>query len=373
VTVQFNGDRLRVLRRFHDLSQRDLGARIGSPASTITGYERGRARPKGLALDALCAALDVNPEFFFDLTKDDEFQEAETNFRSLARTPEHLRKKILAHATLFAILMDYLTREVVALPRFNIPQASATTLDDLEVAAERCRVEMGVDLDRPIKSVTHMAEHAGVLVTVLDKSVSKEVDAFSRYGATSLIVLNPAKESATRARFDVAHEIAHGVLHRSGIPVELKVKEDQADYFASALLMPRQTFAREFWAHGRHRDWPQLFELKERWGASVSAIVVRAFHLGMIDAAEYRRRCKVMSKRGWFRSPEPVEPERESPQLFNVALNRFQRETGKTTAGIAADLNWTPTLFTEVTGVPVRDEGAVTSFEEFRQRRMSSG
>ena len=364
--MRFNGDRLRLLRRFRDLSQRDLGERIGSPASTITGYERGRATPKGLA-------LDVAPDFFFEEVRDDEFQEPETNFRSLARTPDRLRKKVLAQATLFGILVHYLTREVIALPNFNIPAVTANTLNDVEQGAERCRVEMGVGVDGPIDNVTHMAEHAGVVVTVLGQQVGKDLDAFSRYGATNLIVLNSAKESATRRRFDVAHEIAHGALHRGGIPIELKQKEDQADYFASALLMPQRSFAREFWALGSQRDWSHLFELKARWGVSVVAMIVRAYHLGLIDAAEYRRRCKLMAKRGWFRSPEPGEPEAETPQLFRIALRRFQNETGKSTRQIAEELHWTPSLFTEVTGVSVEtDDPAVTSFAEFRQRRMNA-
>lgn len=371
--MRFNGDRLRVLRRFHDLSQRDLGERIGSPASTITAYERGRATPKGLALDALCAALDVRAEFFFDWTPFKEFQEAEANFRSLARTPDHLRKKIVAHASLFGLVLEYLTREVT-LPKFRVPALTVRTDEDIENAAEQCRIEFGVGADAPINSVTHMVEHAGVMVTVLDKKVSKEVDAFSLYADTNLIVLNPAKESPTRMRFDIAHEVAHGVLHRSGIPMDHGEKEQQADYFASALLLPKRSFAREFWGLGRHWDWPQLFELKQRWGVSVVAMIVRAYQLGLIDAAEYRRRCKLMSKRGWFRSPEPVEPEFEVPQLFGIAFDRFQDETGKSVAGIAADLKWTPTMFTHVTGISTEVEGpTVTSFEEFRQRRLGAG
>ncbi|MBA3655729.1 MAG: ImmA/IrrE family metallo-endopeptidase [Gemmatimonadaceae bacterium] len=379
--MKFNGDRMRVLRRFHDLSQRELGETIGSPASTITAYERGRSTPKGLALDALCAALNVQSEFFFDWTPFKEYQEPDANFRSLARTPAHLRDKIVAHASLFGLVIEYLTKDVITLPEFRLPSITVKNYDDIEQAAERCRIELGVGAIGPIGDVIHVAEHAGVVVTVLDKKVSKEVDAFSLYGTNSLIVLNPAKESATRMRFDVAHEIAHGSLHRNSIPMDLGEKEDQAHYFASAFLMPKRSFAREFWNLGTHRDWPQLFELKERWGVSVVAIIVRAYQLGLIDAAEYRRRCKMMSKRGWFRSPEPMEPACEVPQLFGIALRRFSEETGKGAREIASELNWTPTMFTDVTGIstdatPITTEfeaTPVTSFEEFRQRKLSAG
>jgi Zn-dependent peptidase ImmA (M78 family) len=187
------------------------------------------------------------------------------------------------------------------------------------------------------------------------------------------MVLNPAKASATRARFDILHELAHGTLHRTGIPMDHAVKEDQADYFAGAALLPKRSFAREFWGLGRRRDWEGFFDLKAKWGASVVAIVVRAYQLGLMDAAEYRRRCKDMSKRGWFRSPEPAERDAEKPELFHIVLRRFQEETGKTITSIVADLKWTPALWTDVTGVsPPSPEGpTVTSFEEFRQRRLT--
>lgn len=378
----FNGDRLRVLRRFHDLTQRRLAEEIGSPTTAITGYERGRTEPKGLALDALCAVLKVEADYFFTARVDDEFREHETNFRSLTDTPDRLREKVLAHATLFGTVLRVLTTKA-KLPALKLPTIQASTRDEIERAAETCRVEWGVGVDAPIHSVTLMLERAGIVVTVLDSEISRKVDAFSRYGATNLIVLNPAKGSATRTRMDLAHEAAHGALHRSALTPELRVREDQAKHFASALLLPQKAFAREFWALGKTRDWPQLVELKRRWGASVPAIVTRSYHLGLMDAAEYRRRYKYMSKEGWLTGTEPAEPEHEKPQLFSLMLQRYQSETGKSTLAIANDLHWTPELFRQITGVdavadptsdaPSADRPKVSSFEAFRLRKMAAG
>ena len=377
--MAFNGDRLRILRRFHNLTQRDLAERIGSPTTAITGYERGHREPKGIILDALCAALSVDLEYFFASQPGDEFLEHETNFRSLLGTPDRLKKQVLAHATLFGTLLGVLTTKV-KLPTLRLPSIRVTTLEDIEHAAEQCRAEWGVGTDAPIHDVTLMLERAGIVVTVLDREVSKKVDAFSRYGATNLIVLNPAKGSTTRTRMDLAHEAAHGVLHQHGLPIEFGVREDQAKYFASALLLPQRAFASEFCALAK-RDWQSLIELKRRWGASVAAIVMRSYHLGLIDAAEYRRRYKEMSREGWLRG-EPAEPNAESPQLFALALQRYQTETGKSTRAIADDLGWSPDLFRRVTGVDAVDVGpqgtepdneTVTSFEAYRLRKQANG
>ena len=368
----FAGERLRLLRRFFNLTQRELGQRVGSPASAINAYERGLREPKGLVLDALGAALQARPAFFFSSVRDDEFQENETNFRSLVSTPERVRRHVLAHTTLFGVLLEYLGT-VIKLPTPKFPAISITGPDDIEHAAEACRVEWGVGVDAPIANVTHMMELAGVVITTIHTDVGNKVDAFSRYGRTNLIVLNPAKGSATRLRMDVVHEAGHGALHRGGQPSSIPEREEQAKQFGSALLMPRAAFAREFWSLGRSRSWEQLFALKARWGASVSAIVVRSFQLGLIDAAEYRRRYKYIAKSGWLRGNEPSEPLREEPQWFTLAFDKFQSTTGKSAKTIADELGWTPDLFTSISGIdasPVENAN-VTSFAEFRQRRFS--
>src|SRR5438132_1220295 len=113
------------MRRFHNHTQRSLGEVIGSSASAITSYERGQAEPKGLTLDALCAALEVGREYFFD-PEPDEFREHETNFRSLVATPDRLRKKILAHATLFGTLLELLATKVRP-PALKLPEIHADT------------------------------------------------------------------------------------------------------------------------------------------------------------------------------------------------------------------------------------------------------
>ena len=202
--MPFVGDRLRLLRRFQNLTQRELGGLIGSPASAINAYERGLREPKGLVLDALAAALHARARFFVSATRDDEFQEHETNFRSLVSTPERVRRHVLAQATLFGVLLEYMG-QVIRLPTPKFPAVTVSTSDDIERAAERCRVEWGVGTDAPIANVTHMMELAGVVVTSLHTEVSKKVDSFSRYGRTNLIVLNPAKGSATRVQIGRAH------------------------------------------------------------------------------------------------------------------------------------------------------------------------
>ena len=57
----FDGARLRALRHRANLSQRALGARIGTDETVIANYENGRAAPRVDRLGQLALALGASP------------------------------------------------------------------------------------------------------------------------------------------------------------------------------------------------------------------------------------------------------------------------------------------------------------------------
>lgn len=367
--MSFNGTRLRIARTFNDLTQRDLATRVALSHPLIGDYEKGRKDPKGDILDALAVVLGVEPQFFFE-HDEDEFVEAESNFRRRISASDRLRKKVLAQATLFGIVLKYLGRHV-RFPSFDIPEIQVASVEDVELAAEECRRHWKLGLDTPISSMTRVLENAGVVLVQADEETATKVDAFSRFGDISIVVLNNAKGSASRTFFDTAHELGHGVMHRGKRQIPLDQREAEADRFAGAFLLPRQQFSREFLGAGRH-DWGYLLELKQHWGASVQAIIYRAYQLGLLDAAEFRLRFRYLSKKGW-RTDEPQEPQSDEPEVFKLALERFSKDTGKGPIEIARGLHWSRSLFTRVTGVPLQpnDTSTVVSLHEYRQRAAS--
>jgi len=367
--MSFNGTRLRVARTFKDLTQRDLAEKVAVSHPLIGEYEKGRKEPKGDILEALAAVLDVDSGFFFE-HDEDEFKEPESNFRRRISASDRLRKKVLAQATLLGVVVKYLNR-FVRLPAFDIPNLLVATEEDVEIAAERCRERWKLGLDTPIASMSRVLENAGVVLVQADPDTATKVDAFSRFGDVSVVVLNGAKGSTSRTFFDTAHELGHGVMHRTKRQIPLAQREAEADRFAGAFLLPREQFAREFFGAGRS-DWGYLLELKRHWGVSLQAIIYRAYQLGLIDAAEYRVRFRYIAKRGW-RTDEPEEPSSDEPELFRLALQRFTADTGNTVAELVRALRWKPSLFTAVTGVDVTAPNGsnVVSLHEYRQRVAS--
>jgi len=355
----FNGERLRLLRQFHSLTQANLGEAVAVSQVAIADYENNKKEPIEEVEIALASVLRVLPAFFRE-GGDELFSEDEYNFRRRMSATERLKKKVAAQASLFGIVVRRLRSEVV-LPPLNIPPIQADTEEEVEVAAEKARVHWGLGTDGPIDNMTRVLERAGVVTVVADAETATKVDAFSRFGETSVVVMNWAKGSTSRSFFDAAHETGHGVLHFRAARKPLEQRETEAQWFAGAFLMPRKAFAKAYWAGGGGK-WENFLELKRQWGTSIQAIIVRAYQLCLMDPPVYRQTFQQLSKRGW-RTDEPEEPAPEAPELFSSAIKKL----GRPVRDFARELNMTSELFSQVTGEPITE--GVSSISEYMLRR----
>lgn len=171
--------------------------------------------------------------------------------------------RVLAHGTLFGTLVNYIDR-TLTLPAYRVPAMRVESVEEIERAAEECRKHLELGRDLPVKNLTRAVERAGVVVTRFE-GCSTKIDAFSRAGSRSVIILNTEKDAPARSRFDLAHELGHLVMH-GGRTTGDPDTEKEADRFASALLLPRAGYAPEF-PRGQRLDWGALFQ-RERPGAS---------------------------------------------------------------------------------------------------------
>jgi Zn-dependent peptidase ImmA (M78 family) len=139
-------------------------------------------------------------------------------------------------------------------------------------------------------------------------------------------------------------------MHRE-VPTGSQETELSADQFASAFLLPKTAFAREF--RTRRFSWEHVFEIKRHWQVSAAAIVRRARDLGFMDETSYRRAFQHMSFMKWRTEGEPYEPQFQEPELFLNALNALGNGVSKTILELCADLNLSPKTFADVTGFVV--------------------
>lgn len=352
-TGRFLGKNLQVARHFHGLTQSDLAARVGSSThAAIANYERGTRQPTPDFLRELCRALDFEKGFFFTPLSA-AFNEELFNFRKRENTPLYTKNQAISHIVLFAALVAFFDA-VLELPEPNIPEIRCETEEGIERAAETCRFRWSLG-DRPVSSITRVVENAGAVVTRFDFDEEAEghVDAFSHTTDRGIIVVNSMKGSS-RTLFDLAHELGHLVMH-GGMVTGTPPLEQQADFFASAFLLPRVAMHREFPRPVDERlDWDALFAFKQRWRVSVQATLRRAYTLQIISHATYHKAFKHISYKGW-RKREPCESELERPELVVEAFHTLKQESGQDTWDVTRQLNWRPATMRKVAGVEVED------------------
>jgi Zn-dependent peptidase ImmA (M78 family)/DNA-binding XRE family transcriptional regulator len=317
---RFSGNALLQARGWRSFSQRELAERSSVSAETIRKLESGLVeRPSCLTVGALAEALSV-PISFLEKEPEESPPAHSLHMRSRRRVKQSYVGHVLAVAGVFSRVVARL-EDQFDFPPEHFPRFDPSSSETIEHAAAECRRLWGIHADAPIGQMVRVLENAGAIVGTFEES-DDSVDALSWHRTRPLILLRRVGSSVSRARFSLAHECGHIVLHR-GIPTGDLETEAQADAFASALLLPAAAFWREFPRPKGRLDWHGLVEFKKRWGVSIQATMRRAFDLGIVGASVYRWFHIRVSQLGW-RTAEPGEPNYfEAPEMLAAALTEL--------------------------------------------------
>ena len=148
----------------------------------------------------------------------------------------------------------------------------------------------------PIADLQLTLEENGIIVTGFDTNDSK-IDAFSQRtlidnGDVFFIAVGQGEKPKGRIFFDMAHELGHILLHPWSESLDLigkeefKMRETQANMFASAFLLPQESFLQEIQAYPT--DLNYYLHLKKRWNCSMQAMIYRAHQLKAITDNQYQ-------------------------------------------------------------------------------------
>lgn len=311
------GERVRAVRQLLSISQVDLAAATGISQSMISQVENGAREASPELLDAVAAAT-ATPRAFFDVMPPD-LPLGSLRFRKLASAKAGEAKRV-------KVLFDEAYRVVSGLmddagyPRPTLPMCSdEPSTNDLELLASETRSALQLTDDGPIRHLTRACERGGVAVVPLSlpNIDDAEDEVAGHFGISCWLSKDdPAVigyfggGSGDRQRFTLAHELGHLVLH--GRRRTIRDPEAEANYFASALLIPRHR-AEEMFSQG-NVTLSSLQRMKAHWGVSMQALIMRGSNLGLIDEARKTSLFKQLSARGW-RKNEPVLVHPEEPIL----------------------------------------------------------
>lgn len=314
---KFNGNRLRNARVYNGISLTDLAGKTNISKQSISLYENGKNTPDYEKIQVLSRELGFPIDYFFQADKIKTYTET-TYFRSQSTATKKGRAsqsvKLEFVAQMYEVLLNY-----VDFPAYNDPQVefegfedplecqSEEAINEIEEAANKVRNCFGVT-EGPIKDLQYVLERNGILVTGFPTNADK-IDAFSQRTIVDnadvfLIAVSLGKQfSECRIRFDMAHELGHIVLHPWSEDIEslskdeFKNRERQANMFASALLLPRDSFLKDVMQYPTDLNYYQ--HLKKKWKVSIQAMIMRANQLNAITSNQSQYLFRQISKNGW--------------------------------------------------------------------------
>jgi Zn-dependent peptidase ImmA (M78 family) len=236
----------------------------------------------------MATVLRFPPRYFLrPITKDDDrpiFWRAKLTAPPVARDRAHPRLAWMKEIVEY--IASYFDLHPLNVPDFKVKDVESITDDDLQHFASEIRSHWGIR-PGPMPDVIEKLELNGILVSRIRVNAEK-LDAFSQWSDhfnLPFVVLSRDKASAVRQRYDALHELAHIAIHRH-VPAKrlndrafYNLVERQADELAAHLLLPEADFASEVFSP----SLDALLTLKERWGASVGAMIMRCKSLGILD------------------------------------------------------------------------------------------
>ena len=329
MSKSFNGQRLRQARLYRGLSINDLAELLDVTKQAVSQYETSNMTPDFDKMTIITKELNFPPSYFF---QEDDFNISTktTYFRALLSANKNARLQQITKVKHLAIIYKILDK-YVEFPKLNLIDTSEFISNDeidYEEIALKLREFWGIGT-RPIEDFPYLLEKNGIVVASYPVS-QNNIDAYSQKinvdgNDKYIIVLSNDKNNAARSNFDAAHELGHILLHNWDIDLEelprddFKQQEKEANNFAAAFLLPKETFLKDVSLYPR--DLKYYIELKKKWKVSIAAMLMRSNKLDAINDNQYQYLVKQMTFNKW-RQIEPLDNIliKKEPTLLNKSM-----------------------------------------------------
>lgn len=351
---KFNGARLRNARICNGISLTELAEQADIKKQSISLYENGKNTPDYEKVWTMSHILGFPYDYFFQEDKVKAYTET-TYFRSQATATKKDRVaqsiKLEFVAQMYETLWNYIEFPVYKDPQIDfagyedpLDCETQEAIEEMEAAANKVKESWKIP-DGSIKDLQYILEQNGILVTGFSTNEDK-IDAFSQRTIVNssdvfLIAVALGDRPECRLRFDMAHELGHIVLHPWSEDIEtlskeeFKARERQANMFASAFLLPRESFTKDISQYPT--DLKFYLFLKKKWKVSIQAMMYRARQLNIISANQYQYMMRQVSKNGW-RTKEPDDvPGVLNESIFQGAIDLLFDNKILTPKGLMAD------------------------------------
>lgn len=341
--ILFNPQNLTYARIVRGFTMKSLSEKSGISRQTISSYESGKSIPRGKNLLKLSQILNF-PITYFN-AKMSPLSSEGTFFRSRASSTKKARDKQKVRLIYSSSIYDLLS-EYVNFPSVNIPSPIEKDLNSItdkkiKKMAQLTRKKWGLDNEEPINNLTKLVEANGIIISQANLR-EKKIDAVSKWIADRpFILLTDNRESGVRRRFNIAHELGHILLHSNIESIyelsnaDMNKLENQANAFASNLLLPDQAFIRSVVS----TSMEGFIELKKYWKVSIAALIMKAHKVKLLNENQYLYLNKKLSYNHWRKS-EPLDNSIpiETPDLYNAVCKLIINNSVVSNQGLKAKM-----------------------------------
>ncbi|WP_349879671.1 XRE family transcriptional regulator [Micromonospora sp. HUAS YX12] len=321
------GERLKTLRDILGLTQSQLAEVSGVSQPWISEVETASRDATDDKLKQIADATGTPVSFF--QARPSSVPLDSLRFRKSSAARKTTTRRVHAiYGESYRVTEDLVDAEGYPTPSLPFASGEAPlTNAEIEQLASETREALQLAPDKPIPHLTRALERAGIAVApmVLPDVGGEEQAAVGHFGvshwgglgATALIGYFPGHQG-DRDRFTLGHELGHLVLHTFRPRTTHNQAEEEANLFATALLMPLDR------AQASMSDALSLSDyarLKATWGVSIQALIMRGHTVGAIGDTRKNSLFVQLSAKGW-RKREPVSVGHESPKLLWTLLSR---------------------------------------------------
>lgn len=279
-------DRIKEAREAAGYTLEAFAEALEKTRQAVAQFENGQTCPSGDTLSKIIE-LTGQPISFFVASPLRPVTSGTVFWRSLKRMEQRHRSRISRRlqwaADIAGLANDYVELPEVDIPHWEFDPETADE-DDIEAAAEHLRAYWSLG-GGPISNLADLLESKGVIIVREDVRCA-DMDGLSSWiGGRPYVLLSGEVQSGPRDLFNLAHELGHIYLHAT---VELNNRnlaliEKQANRFASAFLMPADTFSKE--VIGTSLEF--FKSLKRRWGVAIAAMAYRCKDLKLITESQF--------------------------------------------------------------------------------------
>ena len=315
-----NWSLLEVARNLRMYTQKSVSEATGISQSALSKAEHDIQPLSEEFFFTLCRFYDLPSEFF---CQRNSAPLGHLYFRRKLTISDKVIDSFLAKVRIFTMIVDELT-DGVEMPDYDLTSHKVSEDSTPSDIADKIRYDLKI-YQGAMPNMVETLEAHGIIIIPFDFGTDK-IDGLSTITQKNhvLMFINRSMPN-DRIRYSMAHELGHIIMHLEHAPRNASVVEEEADEFASELLMPEEEMKKQL----QDLRLDMLPILKKKWKVSMRALIRRAKDIECISAQQYRNFQFYFSKHK-YNKREPISLPAEIPAMWRAILKLYKEDLSYT-------------------------------------------